>query len=93
MNYKRNSSFVLKEIAGDHILIPRGAATVDFSSVILFNETGVFLWKHMESFRSSEELAALLVETFNAPEDAARQDVEAFLEKMVEDGMVIKEAE
>lgn len=88
MQYKRSENFLLKEIAGDHMLIARGSATIDFSSVVLFNETGVFLWQHMDEYRSPEELAELLAAEFNAPVDAVLADTRAFLDKMQDEGMV-----
>ncbi len=86
--YKRNDSFQLQEIAGDYLLVARGAVALDFSSVVVFNETGVFLWKNMELWHSPEELATMLISEFAAPEETALQDVHRFLEKMQAENMV-----
>ena len=88
MQYKRSDKFLLKEIAGDYMLIARGAATIDFSSVVLFNETGVFLWQNMEDYRTAEELSDLLAAKFEAPADTVLADTCAFLAKMLDEGMV-----
>ena len=61
MNYKKNPNYELKEIAGETILIPRGAATVDFNSVTVFNETGALLLKAMDEAADIDSLAGILV--------------------------------
>lgn len=91
MKYKRNDSFQLNEVAGDYLLIARGETAIDFSSVVLFNETGVFLWQHMDAYHTPEELADMLVAEWDAPADAALADVRAFLEKMRAENMILTE--
>ena len=93
MLYKRNESFILKDIAGDHILVARGAAAIDFSAVILFNETGVFIWQQLENPQTQDELAAKLAEKYGVPFATALADLDLFMDKMLAEGMVFAEEE
>ena len=91
MKYKRNPYFELKEIAGDRVLVARGKAALDFSAVVLFNETGIVLWEALADWKTAQDLAAELVAQCDAPEDAAAPDVQAFLDKCATEGLVEKQ--
>ena len=91
MKYKRNPNFELKEIAGDRVLVARGKAALDFSAVVLFNETGIVLWEALADWKTAQDLAAELVARCGAPEDAAAPDVQAFLDKCATEGLVEKQ--
>ena len=41
--------FVLREIAGDYIIIPTGKTVFDFNGLITLNEVGVSLWKMLQN--------------------------------------------
>ena len=91
MKYKRNPNFELKEIAGDHVLVARGRAALDFSAVVLFNETGIVLWEELAGWKTAQELAAVLVAQCEAPEDAAVRDTQTFLDKCEAEGLIEKQ--
>ena len=88
MKYIRNNNFQLKDIAGDHILIARGPIAIDFGAVVLFNETGVFLWNQLASARDLPALAELLAAEYEIPAETALEDVKAFLDRMLKEGMI-----
>ena len=91
MKYKRNPNFELKEIAGDRVLIARGKAALDFSAVVLFNETGIVLWEALADWKTVPELAAVLIAQCEAPKDAAAQDAQTFLDKLDAEGLLEKQ--
>lgn len=90
MKYKRNPNFELKEIAGDRVLVARGRTALDFSAVVLFNDTGMKLWEALADWITAEELAAVLTAQCEAPKDAAAQDVLTFLGKLDAEGLLEK---
>lgn len=83
---KRNDNFLLKELAGQHILIPIGDYAVDFHGVITLNPTGKLIWENMEKDTSVSELVQLLVKEYNIEEDVALNDVNSFVENLKEAG-------
>lgn len=91
MKYKRNPNFELKEIAGDRVLVARGKAALDFSAVVLFNDAGLVLWEALADWKTAQELAAVLVAQCGAPEDAAAQDAQTFLDKLDAEGLLEKQ--
>lgn len=88
MKYIAKSNFELKDIAGDIVLLPRGAQTVDYNYVIVFNEAGADVYKALENAATVEELAQLLVEKYNIDENTALADVKAYVEKMLENEII-----
>lgn len=88
MRYRANKNFELKEIAGELLLMPRGASTVDYNFVTVFNETGAFIYRNMADFVDTETLAKLLAEKYSIAFDEAKADVEAYIEKMLGESIV-----
>ena len=46
--YRRNPEFILREIAGESILVPTGQAALAFNGLASLNASGVFLWGLLE---------------------------------------------
>ncbi|MDO4748165.1 MAG: PqqD family protein [Eubacteriales bacterium] len=88
MKYIAKSDFELKDIAGDIILLPRGAQTVDYNYVMVFNEAGAEIYKAIESEKTLEQLAQLLVDKYNIDQSTALADAKEYVEKMVENEIV-----
>ena len=79
---KLNKNFVLREIAGNHVILPWGAATVDLNGMLKINSTGVFLWNALEKEADTEDLVDALVAEYEIDRDTASSDVTAFVEKL-----------
>ena len=46
---KIQKEFVLREIAGDYVIIPTGKTALTFNGLITVNEVGAELWKMLQS--------------------------------------------
>ena len=53
---KVEKDFVLREIAGDYVIIPTGKTVLAFNGLITVNEVGADLWKMLQSDVSFEDL-------------------------------------
>ena len=71
--------FVLREIAGDLLLVPAGKTALDFNGMITLNEMGGEIWKLLPYVKDEEELISRLLEEYEVQEDVLRRDVNAFL--------------
>ena len=40
--------FMVREVSGEILVVPVGAQSIDFKSVIRLNETGAFLWNKLQ---------------------------------------------
>ena len=79
---KLKYDFVLREIAGDYILIPRYAAALKLSGMITTNEVGAFLWEQLTTETSEESLVNHLMEEYEIDSITAEKDVKEFLDQL-----------
>lgn len=88
MKYKTKDCFERKTVAGDSIVLARGAASIDFSAVVVLNEAGTFIWDLLADFAAPDALARALAEKYSIDEATAAADVEAYLSKMLDEGLL-----
>lgn len=88
---KRNTDFMLRDIAGEVILVPTGAATQQFNGMITLNEVAAFIWKNLDESKSKEELVDKIMDEFEVDGETARTDVEGFVGALYEHGLVLDE--
>ena len=82
---KLKQNFELREICGEHVVIPCGIENVNFDSIIHLNETGAFLWRQAEKGEFSvESLTAALLAEYEVGEATAKADVAAFIGRLQE---------
>lgn len=81
---KIKEGFVLRQIGGNHIVVPIGSQTIDFRCIITLNETGAFLWQQLQQERTAEDLVAALLAEYEVSEDVARADVDKFIVSLTE---------
>ena len=83
--YKLSSNYIIQQIGEDTALLPCGDdEIVDFSKMIVLNETGAWMVSKMERDAVSEdELLQGLLEVYDVSLDLLKGDVEDFLNEMV----------
>lgn len=85
---KIKNDFILKKIAGSYVVIPVRQQAVDFSGIIKLSETGAFLWQLLETGAERDELVEKLVESYLVDEATASADVDRFIKKLSEVGLL-----
>lgn len=73
---------ILREIAGESILIPVGETALSIHGMISLSESGRLIWERLQTECSEEMLVGAILGEYEIDEETARQDVEAFLEKL-----------
>ena len=87
MKMKLKDGFILREIAGRIVVVPVGDI-LNLNLMISLNGTGRFLWERLEKGASADELKNALLETYNVSEERAQADVDAFIEKLKQNGFL-----
>ena len=87
---RRNSEFVLRQVAGKFVVVPLGQAAEAFRGMITLNNTGKFLWDLLETEQTEESLADALVATYGITKEHALGAVEKFLEPLYPTGAFIE---
>jgi hypothetical protein len=77
---KIKDGFMLREIAGNWVVVPIGQRVVDFNGLMTLNESGVLLWKKLEIGATVEELIGAILDEYEVDEITAKADVAEFLE-------------
>lgn len=83
--------FVLREIAGDYIIIPTGKTVLEFNGLITVNEVGVSLWKMLQQDVTTEDLVKGILDEYDVEESVAREDIQEFLDTLVKGGILTKD--
>lgn len=76
---KLKENYILRQVAGTWVVMPVGAATLDFNGMLTLNDTGALLWQSLEQGRDPVE--ALTAE-YDVTSEQAAADVEEFIGKL-----------
>lgn len=86
---KIKEGYILKEVAGNFIVVAVGEAALDFNGVITLNETGAFLWDKMGSDITEQGLVDIMMSEYDIDENTAKTDVLAFTQKLKEAELLV----
>lgn len=86
----RNPDFLLRDVAGALVIVPVGKASVDFPGMITLNATGAFLWELLETEQTVDSLVEKTLARYEIDAAKARQDVEAFVAKLMPTGAILE---
>ena len=79
---KIKEGFVLKEIAGSHMVVPLGSQVMNFTSIIKLSESGAFLWSLLSDDKTIDELTDAMLSEYDVDDTKARTDIEKFINKL-----------
>ncbi|SCJ35086.1 Uncharacterised protein [uncultured Clostridium sp.] len=85
---KINKEFILREIAGEYILVPIGDTSLSFNGLITVNDVGAFIWNNIEKSSSEEELLNLILDEYEVDKASAKEDLDEFLDKLRESEII-----
>lgn len=83
--------FVLREVAGQIMVIATGEASKNFHGMIKLNSTGKDIWVALQEGKSEAEIIKDLQDKYQIEEIQAKNDTEEFLNQMLEAGFLINE--
>ena len=86
---KATREFVLREIAGEHILIPVGETAQKLHGRLNLSESGLLLWNTLQEERTEEELVEALLAEYEVDRATATADVRAFIGQIEKVGMLL----
>ena len=85
---KIKNGYMLREVAGEAVVVPTGEATLNFQGIISLNETGALLWKELEQGCEKKDLVQALLDEYEVDAETAEKDVNEFL-KLAGDARLI----
>ncbi len=73
---------MLREIAGENILVPNGNTVLDLNGLFIVTETGAFIWKNLSYVKTEEEILEKMLEEYEVDRETAQSDISDFLQKL-----------
>lgn len=86
---KTNPEFIARDIAGELVLVPVGAAAKSYGGLVTCNEVGAFIWRKLENEMTIDELVRAILDEFEIDEPTAKKDAEEYIEKLKKINAVI----
>ncbi len=84
--YVRSRDYVQREVADEFILIPLRRKLTDANSLYVLNETGAFVWRHLDGHRPLQDIASALLNEY----DVSNEQLERDLRSLVNDLLAIQ---
>ena len=84
---KLKNEFILRQVAGQTVVLPTGGE-LDLNMMITLNDTGAFLWEHLQNETDEAALVAALLGEYDVDEATAKKAVEDFVAKLREHGFL-----
>ncbi len=89
--YAPSEDVVAREIEGEIVIIPLVADIGDIEDELYtLNETGQAIWRKLDGSRPLRQVAAELVDEFDAPSESIEQDVLGLVRELVSRRMVVR---
>lgn len=73
--------FILRKIAGQTVVLPTGG-DLDLNMMITLNETGAFLWEHLQEETDEAALVQAVLAEYEVTAEVAAKAVAVFVEKL-----------
>lgn len=89
--FKANPNFLLREVAGEAVLVPVGEAGIFENSVISLNETCRFLWQLFQQPRTEEDVITEARKEYSDPDGEMEQGIKDFIREYLKYGLLKEE--
>ncbi len=85
---KINKEFMLREVAGNYVIVPVGKAALNFKGIINLNETGAFIYKKLLEEKGEEEIKAEMMNCYDVTLEQATLDINKIITVLKESGVI-----
>ena len=88
VRFVRNQEVVARKIQGELIIVPIRRGVGDLNSLYTLNPVGAVLWDFMNEGHTLGEMVKRVCDEFEVTASEAQQDIEAFLDSLMEEKLV-----
>ena len=79
---KIKDGFVVRELAGQSIVVALGEASKIFNGMIKLNDTGRLIWDMLAEGKTKDEIADRFAAEYDVAREVAENDIGAFIETL-----------
>ena len=88
---KLSNNYILREIAGEKVVVKQGTHGVDMTKIISFNESAAALWEEFCNKEFTiEDAAKFLVDRYGISQETATKDAGVWVSKLTDCGAIAK---
>lgn len=80
--------FVLREIAGDFVLVPVGKTVGEYPGLFPVTETAAEVWNFLPEAQSRDDIVNFLYDKYDAEKSVIENDVDDFLSRLSDFGII-----
>lgn len=86
---KIKSQYSVRNVAGENVVIIQGRYGADMTRIITLNNSALLLWESLvgKEFEVGDAVQVLL-ENYDVEESIAKRDAQAWIERLVESGLI-----
>ena len=85
---KIKEGFVIRELAGQTVVIALGEASKIFNGMIKLNASGRTIWESLTLGMDRDAIVDKLLETYEIDRETASRDCDAFIQILKENGLL-----
>ena len=76
--------FLLREVAGNYVVIATGEDALEFNSIVTINEIGAFIWNKITEGKDADAIADAITGEYSVDRDTALKDTNDFINQLKE---------
>ena len=85
---KIKGEYIIREIAGEHLLVPVGETALELNGMVILNPVGAEIWSGLEAGLDENAILSDLLEHFEVSAETAKQDMDEFLQDLKSAGLL-----
>lgn len=86
---KKSDGFIIKEVAGNTVLVPFGDKAVSFNGIITLNDTAKFVWENIQDDFDKESITELILKSYeDVDKETAEKSADKFITALKEVGAI-----
>ena len=85
---KIKSGFVVREIAGQSVVVALGEASKAFNGIIKLNETGRIIWDMLCEATEKEQIVEKILSEYEVDKATVEKDVDGFVNTLKENNIL-----
>ncbi len=89
---RASGNFILREIAGEYLLVPTGAAAASMNGLVTMNELGCFIFKALAREQTEETLLQAILAEYDVQREEALADLREYLQQLRQLGALVEAA-
>jgi hypothetical protein len=88
--FRARSGYVLRDIAGEYLLIPVELEKESESQMAILNEAGKFLWDLLQEEQTVETMTQAITDAYEVTAEEAKNDICEFIDHLIKHKLLIK---